>query len=612
MTTFEPKTAIYANNKTSAKLSWKRKEAINIAQSIHRWFEDKGFYLPASIRTIFGRAFKTTETTKQHVSMEVMKQHDLRNDPAHLLAYQAHVAKHRKAGTVARAPRHYLTFSLEAYQDFTCRPAYKACKLESKLPYTFDDFTRMKYLVLKKDLIRKLKKEHEQNSVDKALRFFTDRETGECFYDEYVELARAYYTLRASMPAVYALFKHPGKDFFQKQLVAMSCSTHRLDPVWNYKKSKLIRGLWYRFLQKSKVHEHYQPMHLMLTVPHKDGHWMGKRFYASEFIKKFNVLRKYPEWNQYIYGGEYGIEVTRKGASGLHIHMHCLVFQKKQYTRDEVNAWIHEKWNDLTGAEITWYETLYVNKKDESGKYIMDESAGAIPVLDKSGSWTDEVHSYSMETAFISGKRKKFYLDESEPWFAALTADEKLKHYCDGVMECIKYHFKTDCFKDKSGEWDIDLMKDVLMHSRKLRMYSKFGAFYREKSLNYSKIEKPQAPEDLTAAAAEGISPIDDGVAGRLINPFTKQEAEFGTYSRILSVPELQLHAKDTAGNIRAPVDNQDHEAYYKIKHDMPITRVVAALMRGTDEELSQILIQSDFDRFKRYGWKGKREKVWV
>lgn len=616
---FEPKATIYANNKTSAKLSWKRKEAITIAQSIHRWFEEKGFYLPASHRTIFGRSFKTTETTNWQVAYRLKEQHNLAQDPAHLQAYALHIQKVQREGNKCIYPQGLLEMSIERWTEWNNRPIAKKARLSSPLPLSFKHFTDKRYAELKKEMVKQLRTEHDQASAGRALQFFTDRDSGECYYDEYVELARAYYTLRQSAPAVYALFKHPTNNHYLKQLVAMSCSTHRLDPVWNYKKSKLIRGLWYRFLQKTRVHEHFQPMHLMLTVPHKDGVWQGKKFYAREFIEKFNLMRKYPEWNKYMHGGEYGIEVTRKGASGLHIHMHCLVFQRHQFSRDEVNEWIRAKWNDLTGADVTWYETLYVHRKDASGKYIMEEGADGIPVLDKTGLWTDENNNYTFEengpNGKIRGKRKKFYLDKSEPWFNALTPDEQLKHYCDGVMECIKYHFKTDCFKDKNGQWDVDLMKDVLQYSRKLRMYSKFGAFYREKSLNYTKLEKPPViPNDVTAAVAEGVEPDSDGVAGRVINPYTNQLAEFGHgYSRVLAVPELQRHGRDRHGQIRAPVDNENHDTYYKLQYNVSITDAIAAIMRGTDEGYQKILIQDDFERYKRDGWKSKRQaQVWV
>lgn len=553
---------IIANNKTSAKLTWKRKEALKIAEAIHQYFEDRGFPLPASHRTIFGRKFQATDSIKTHVKSLVLKE-------------------------IAGQPKP----------------------------------TAAEMLALKKAKVQQLRKIHDQENVSRATHYFTDKETGECRHEELVELARAYYTLRNSAPAVYALFRHKTNNHYLKQLVALACSSHRLDPVWNYKKSKLIRGLWYRFLQETKIHEHYQPMHLMLTVPHKNGEWKGKAFYAREFIAAFNTLRKFPGWKRCMYGGEYGIEVTRKGSSGLHIHLHSLVFQHKQPSRlnkswsigprDLVNRYVRMMWRKLTGAQVTWYETLYVNRKDESGKYIMEETAEGIPFLDKSGSYVDEAgQAHVIDTSLIRGKRKKFYLDEREPWFHALTAEEKLKHYCDGVMECIKYHFKTDCFKGKAGTWDVELMREVLQHSRYLRMYSKYGAFYREQRLNYSRLEKAAAGiEDLTALAAEGIAPIEDGVENRINNPYNGRPAVKGDYKRVLALPEITIHAKDRHGQVRAPVSNHLHDRYYAVRDDCDIGKVICGIMQHKYEH---ILEEEDLRRLREFGWRAPRESILV
>jgi len=553
------KQVVLANNKTSAKLSWKRREALSIAQSIHQYFEDRGFPLPASHRTIFGRKFKATESVKAQTRVLVMQ--DLK----------------------------------EAGQE---KPS------------------AAEMLVLKKQKLQQLRAAGEREKISVATRYFTDQETGECQHEELIELARAYYTLRNSSPAVYALFKHKTNNHYLKQLVALACSSHRLDPVWNYKKSKLIRGLWFRYLQETKIHEQYQPMHLMLTVPHKNGEWKGKRFYAREFIERFNKLRKFPGWKRCIYGGEYGIEVTRKGNSGLHIHMHCLVFQHKHPSkkfgrigqRDLVNRYVRMMWRRLTGAEITWYETLYVHRKDESGKFMMEETAEGVPFLDKSGSYEDESgNAHVIDSQLIRGKRKKFYLDDSDPWFGALPAEEKLKHYCDGVLECIKYHFKTDCFKGKAGTWDVELMREVLQHSRYLRMYSKFGAFYREAKLNYSRIEKAVIPEDLTVLAAEGIAPCEDGVENRVTNPYNGRPAIKGDYKRVLSLPEIALHARDKKGNIRAPVNHTMQEIFYAVRDDVDIGKVISGIMQN---KLEHILEEEDLRRLREHGWRAPRQTM--
>jgi hypothetical protein len=597
------KEAIIVNNKNSAKYTWKRKQGLDIAQAIKDFFADRGFNLPIRADQLFGRSFgmKMNEQSERvyKIRMDVFRDAgDLSQDFNHIAAYGVYL---RKMGRRARS---------------------------------FEAFTKKKMEELVKAEYRKLKKEYTDVCDDRAMRFFTDKDTGEICYDEYHELARAYYTLRDSSPAVYAIFKHRENDHYLKQMVAMSCSRHRLDPVWNMQKSKLIRGIWYRFLEKTRVHEQYQPMHLMLTVPHTDGEWKGKKFYAREFIEKFNLMRKYPGWKRLIYGGEYGIEVTRKGKNGLHIHLHSLLFQNKvdklnydrKITRDLVNRYIRLVWHRLTGAQVTWYETLYVHRKDEAGKYIMEASDDGIPILDKSGRYTDEVNNYTLETAGIRGKKKKFYLDESEPWFAALTPEEKLQHYLSGVMECIKYHFKIDCFKLGRDKWDVELMKDVLRYSKGLRMYSKYGAFYREKELNYSRLEKPDlAPAEMEAAIEENIaeaektasiSPITDGIEGRVVNPYTRKPCNLGDYVTVLCLPDTVNHY-GRQRDYQPIISNLHHEGYFKIRPFVPLRRILSAIMKQTtsrqsDHPFKEIMIEADYQRWREYGWKSPREKLFV
>lgn len=540
--------AILANNKSSAKLSWKRKEAIQISSSIYDYLADKGFQLPPGYVNIFGRGFKLTDIAKR---------------------------------------------SLAQYEN----PEQEA---------------------------KALRKEYVDACEARATRFFTDRETGECFYDDYVELAKAYYTLRNSSPAVYALFKHPNNNHFTRQLVAATCSRHRLDPVWNYKKSKLLRGIWHRFLQETRIHEKYQPMHLMLTVPHKGGEWMGKKFYAREFIERFNRMRKLKGWKRCIHGGEYGIEITRSGNDGLHIHMHCLVFMNKiegKFNRDLVNRYIRRAWHQLTSAKVTWFETLFIHQKDANGRFIMETTEGGIPVLDKDGQYESEDphtgQNYSIHTEGIVGKRKKFYLDRKEPWYQMLTPAEKLNAFCQGVMECIKYHFKTDCFKGKNNEWDVELMGEVLKHSRNLRMYSRFGAFYREPKLNYTRLEKKveevaelvvDTELDEAPLIAEGLDADSDGVAGRLINPYTNEVAERGLgYVNVIALPDRLIHAKDKKGRLQAPTDNQVHDMYFKVHPFVSLRQMMRAIMTNRYEE---ILIENDVDRLRRCGWLAKRKEA--
>ena len=144
---FKQNDTIYANNKTSAKLSWKRKEAIQIAQSIHQWFQERGFNLPASRRTIFGRAFKQSDTMRTNVSTEITKSVNLRQDIKHQLDYENYVVR-VKSKSIAKFPSSFINFSLDKYEQWIKTPQVKQCQLQSELPMSFDHFTSKKYLDL--------------------------------------------------------------------------------------------------------------------------------------------------------------------------------------------------------------------------------------------------------------------------------------------------------------------------------------------------------------------------------------------------------------------------------------------------------------------------------
>ncbi|MEL7005283.1 MAG: hypothetical protein AAFN93_21495, partial [Bacteroidota bacterium] len=443
----------------------------------------------------------------------------------------------------------------------------------------FEQYTEYKRKEWYKNAAKELRDEIKNNRISKEMEFFTDMETGECFYYEYVELAKLYYCLKSYNKAVYAIFQK-GNEYSQ-QIVSSMSSRHRLDEVWNWQKSALIRKLWKNFLTKSKVHESFNPMHLMLTVPHNQYGWNDREFYAKEFIEKFNFMRKSEQWRKYIYGGEYGIEVTRKGNNGLHIHMHCLVFQDPKYSVNEVRDYIQYHWNKLTKAKITHYETLYIYDRKANNQLVSDSE----------------------------GKPVKKYLSNDYEWFRGLNEDEKISNYLLGVMECIKYHFKSDNFKDQDGEWDIDLIKDVLNNSRNLRFYSKFGAFYNEKSLNYSRLETSEDTElieenadyaDLLEDGEEvpkiAVKPSLDGVSGSKINPFTMEMCQPGEYTRVLATPEMMYHDKDS--DFKPLVNQNNHHKFYELRNDKTLRDILRCSAKGDYGEIMKI---EDYERFMHH-----------
>ena len=334
---------------------------------------------------------------------------------------------------------------------------------------------------------------------------------GTALDDEYAQLIKMRYDLLKSGKAVYALFEQPGKPP-KTQIMACWYSKHRLDPVWNYRKSQLIRKIYSDYLKRSNIHNEYHPAHLVLTVPHTGGLFEGERFYAKQLIENFNLMRKSDTWKKYIHGGEYGVEIKQgKGDNGLHIHIHSLVFQKKDYTINETRAAILKLWQDQTGASFIHYETLYFFKKDAAGRYITELKS---------------VYDKGLQDYKNIKQRKKFYVDRAD-----VPADEgeRLKEYLYGVMECIKYHFKNDALQLQDKSYDVGLMADILNNTKGKRLYSRFGAFYDVKELNFNRLEKEHIDEDPTKQQTdeeieEEIMATTDGVGS-----FADQSAHPGT-----------------------------------------------------------------------------------
>jgi hypothetical protein len=154
-------------------------------------------------------------------------------------------------------------------------------------------------------------------------------ETYNFISEEYGQLIKAYYILGFFGQSVASLFEN-GKGHFSTYTNGHLYSKHRLDPVWNWKKSKIIRSAYLKFFKDNPhIMEQYTPVHITLTLPHPDGKYKGEEFYAKQLIDKFNFLRKGSLWQKSVYAGEYGIEVSSsKSGNGLHIHLHSLVFLK--------------------------------------------------------------------------------------------------------------------------------------------------------------------------------------------------------------------------------------------------------------------------------------------
>ena len=238
----------------------------------------------------------------------------------------------------------------------------------------------------------------------------------------------------------------------------------------------------------------YDLKHLTLTVPHSEDGWLGEKFYFKKIIAKFNQMRKTPEWKKRVFGGEYGVEVTRGNQNyyddmsdtdnnGYHIHIHALLFTKKEtQNRNLLHLDIFRIWNRLTVDDNYWREEFTEEHKEAIKKgnkdYITDKY---IKKLNPKGATFINLSSiYHYEKNKKTGKWEKKYITE-----IGTEATQR------AVMETISYHFKPKLFcsdvKDFWGQKSYDL-EAIVEISAKLhrgnKMYHKFGCLEKEKCLN--------------------------------------------------------------------------------------------------------------------------------
>lgn len=334
------------------------------------------------------------------------------------------------------------------------------------------------------------------------------------------ELINFYYKLKGTNLSLFAVHQHKGANF--PQMLAHLYNKNRLDPTWNYRKSQIIRRIWTQFLGENPIHKEFTPVHLTLTVPHPNGKFQGERFYYKKLKELFWKFRKTDTWKECIWGGEYGVETT-KGKHGLHIHFHCLVFQyktehqtikeayttksgKKAYKKTlfstqkpfnvhQARQKLKNKWKQIVDPLNEYdhvqlrYETLYVHRKDDQGNRIFENYHKFNP------------ETQQWETAI---RPRKYYIDEEHLYYYAegphgqkmkfstnietnnTLAKGQKSHLLEGIMECIKYHFKNDALTLKKGQYDIELIKTILNQTKGDRLYDRIGNLYRESRLSYN------------------------------------------------------------------------------------------------------------------------------
>ncbi len=211
----------------------------------------------------------------------------------------------------------------------------------------------------------------------------------------------------------------------------------------------------------------YDIMFFTLTVPHTKKGFRGSLFYQQEIKKAFFEMRKTREWKAWVYGGESGIEITKRD-NGLHIHIHGLLFVKKGYrNRSKLNAVMLRLWNAYTidkGNKRKEFSNEEIEAIKKASEFLTDKD---IKKLSPKGATL-----ISLENIYTIKNGKREYATK----FGS-------KEMLWAVMEAISYHFEPQAFDKENGEFNLPLLIEILPSMHNLRIFDRFGVLYGESPL---------------------------------------------------------------------------------------------------------------------------------
>ncbi len=246
----------------------------------------------------------------------------------------------------------------------------------------------------------------------------------------------------------------------------------------------------------------YDIMHLTLTVPHIATHgFNGNPYFFDEIAAMFWLMRKSPVWNSLVFGGEYGIETT-KSDNGPHIHIHTLLLVKREkQNRNKLHKFVLQAWNKASVNQYAKREII----TDDMARSIMKGNRTIdmefAKKLNPKGSTM-----INLETIYTVDRK-----DGSKVRSTEFNSKEMLM----AVMEAISYHFEPQAFDKKEGEFDFELMAEIMPKIYRKALYKKFGCLHGEAALNVSHV----GVEDTESEYAEVASMIDQDTGEVLSDP---------------------------------------------------------------------------------------------
>ncbi|WP_367392765.1 protein rep [Lewinella sp. LCG006] len=308
------------------------------------------------------------------------------------------------------------------------------------------------------------------------------------------------------------------------EYIASHTCKHKLCAVCNAQRCKKTRRLYRSFFEKNPdLLKSKTFLHLTLTVPHSSSGWKGKKWYGQDLIQLYNKLRQNRKWKRLVYGGEFGVEVTRND-NGFHIHIHSLVLVKKfdekgnyiEQSRNKLHKIILLEWNRLTAGSST--KSSFTEDELEGikkGNKLLTDSD--LATLDPSGATF-----IGLDGLYVTSKEKSpgyQWCDRLQTHRKYINQQDGLDSVMSGIMECIKYHFEPMAMLE-NGEYDFELIIEMLPATKGKRFYGKFGAFYASsknahsdaKMLSFShKSEAEELVDDLKETGREQVTHPETG-----------------------------------------------------------------------------------------------------
>jgi hypothetical protein len=410
-------------------------------------------------------------------------------------------------------------------------------------------------------------------------------------YEYFENTINFFYTIIGS-GSTLANYEQRGSDF-KTFTVAHMYSKNRLCPVWNWRKSQLIRKKYTEYLRETKLWENYHPVHIVLTVPHTKNGYKNQKFYGQELLSKFNTLRKYPFFKKYVYAGELVLETKKsKNNNGLHIHIHSFALLHKGVSVNNFREELKKHWEKLTGANQIHCETLYFYKKNEAGQYITEKRKVIYPEPVEAADLMYEIE----EVEEIREVRKKIYVDSEireiskDKSLTDIEREEKIMNtFLQGVLECIKYHFKQDAFfaNNSKTEYDVFLISEILEKTKRKRMYARYLAFYKEKKLNFDNLyNEDEVIIDEVLASAEADTEPDTTNDDNIIptsavcrSPYTGKLVPLDQVRLVIFRPEKRRYKSRYAANPYEPEKTDINEIMFIDETD--VKKAISEIMIG-------------------------------